>query len=97
MTMASITSTALRTLTILISDWNYEPIDDSGAMRLGVLRRRTMACSLTNGTREMRIMKTNGENACKENGIVFDPFPIIPEFFVVGHMAHGSRRLTILV
>lgn len=56
-----------------------------------------MECSLMNGAREMRIMKTNGENACKDNGIVVDPFPIIPEFFFIGHMVHGSRRLMVLV
>jgi hypothetical protein len=26
-------------------------------------------------------MNINGENTCKDNGIVVDPFPIIPEFF----------------
>jgi hypothetical protein len=37
------------------------------------------------------------ENACKDNGIVINPFPTIPEFFIIGHMVHGSRRFMVLV
>jgi hypothetical protein len=43
-----------------------------------------MGCSLTNGTREMRIMITyNGENMCKDDGIVLESFLVILEFFLL--------------
>ena len=59
-----------------------------------------MGCSLTNGTREMRIMITyNGKNMCKDDGIVLESCLAILEFslFVIGHMVYGSRRLGVMV